>query len=323
MCGFGNVSYAVLTRKPPVYAKDRHGRLGNLMQDLLSLPCPTPRPCSDRACCNNLRGTPIALSTDTHSDVNIRGDLDARQGDIDTSGDVIIAGSILGNLTIRAGGNVEVNGHIDRSQILARGNVIIGGHLKGSRVRAGGRLVVGGEPETRVVDGGEAFAVGGVELRGDVGPSGTAPAAIGLLPDPETTVRLDKAGESLAFVENEMMRIMRTLGLKTLTKDGVEELFRVTPHNKRKFLIEILKQMDQLTRLREQLMVKQGEQRAVAAAHLSGIDLRVLGSVLEGVQVRIGDAVHNVTEVLRSPVFRLTDEAVHWRLDTDSAAGNV
>lgn len=78
------------------------------------------------------------MATDTHSAINIRGDLDATHGDIDTPGDVIIAGSILGNLTIRAGGNVVVNGQIDGSQILARGNVTIGGRLEGSRVRTGG-----------------------------------------------------------------------------------------------------------------------------------------------------------------------------------------
>jgi hypothetical protein len=39
--------------------------------------------------------------------------------------------------------------------------------------------------------------------------------------------------------------------------------------------------------------------------------------------VRVGDAVHSVTDVLRSPVFRLTDEAVHWRLDAAAAPGNV
>jgi len=178
-------------------------------------------------------------------------------------------------------------------------------------------------PAARIVDGGDAFTVEGVELRGDVGPSATTSVTIGLLANPETAARLSKAEESIAFVDNEMLRIMRTLGLKTVTKTGVEGLFRVTPHSKRKFLIEILKQLDQLTRLREQLVGKRGEQRVLAAEHFSGIDLRVISSVLEGVQVRVGDAVHSVTDVLRSPVFRLTDEAVHWRLDAAAAPGNV
>ena len=254
------------------------------------------------------------MATDTHTDVCIRGDIEPTHGDIDTSGNVIIAGSVPGGLTIRAGGNVEVQGHIDGTQILARGNVTIGGRLGGGRVRAGGCLTVGSEPATRIVDGGEAFAVGSVELRGEVGPSSTTPATIGLLADPETTARLGKAEEGLAFIENEMVRILRTLGLQTVTKSGVEELFRVTPHNKRKFLIEILKQLDQLTRSREQLVSKRGTYQRHADEHLSGIHLRVLGSVLEGVQVRIGDAVHNVTEVLHAPGFHMADDAVHWRL---------
>lgn len=115
---------------------------------------------------------------------------------------------------------------------------------------------------------------------------------------------------------------MRTLDLQTLTKSSIEDLFRLTPHNKRKFLIEILKQLDQLTRMREQLVDKREKQRILAADHLSRINLRVLGSVLEGVQIRIGEAVHNVTKTLRAPVFRLADNAVHWRLDVATAGGN-
>lgn len=260
------------------------------------------------------------MAEGTHSHVRIRGDLDDAHGDIDTAGGVTIAGSVRGRHAIRAGGDVEVQGHVAAgARIFARGNITIGGRLEGGRLRAGGHLRVGTGSAAPVVEGGEAFAVGGVVLRGDVGPSESASAAIGLLADPEITARLGKAQDGLTFVENEMVRILRTLSLKTVAKRDIEELFRSTPQSKRKFLIEILKQLHQLTRLRQELTSKRAEQRRRADEHLTGLDLRVLGSVLEGVQVRIGEAVHNVTEVLRAPVFRLADEAVQWHLDAGNA----
>jgi hypothetical protein len=83
---------------------------------------------------------------------------------------------------VRIRGDVEVQGHVAAgARIFARGNITIGGRLDGGRLRAGGRLRVGTGSATRVVEGGEAFAVGGVVLRGDVGPSETASAAIGHL----------------------------------------------------------------------------------------------------------------------------------------------
>ena len=264
----------------------------------------------------------MAKRTPNH--VRIRGDLDDSHGDIDTAGGVVIAGSVRGRHAIRAGGDVEVQGHVAAgARIFARGNITIGGRLEGGRLRAGGRLHVGTGSATRIVEGGEAFAVGGVVLGGDVGPSETASAAIGLLADPETTARLGKAQDGLTFVENEMVRILRTLSIKTVAKRDIEELFRSTPQSKRKFLIEILKQLHRLTRLRQELTTKRSQQSRRADEHLSGLDLRVLGLVLEGVQVRIGEAVHDVTEVLRAPVFHLADQAVQWHVDAATAAAAV
>jgi uncharacterized protein (DUF342 family) len=260
------------------------------------------------------------LTTRTPQEIHIQGDL---HDDISASGNVTIGGSVRGS-TVRSGGNVKIRGHVgDGARISARGNISIDGCLEGGQIRAGGKLAMGSDIQARTINGGEALAVYGLALRGDVGPSTTDSTTVGLLADPQTEARLEKSAEGLGFVENEMVRILRTLGLQTVANSDIEELFRTTPHNKRRFLIELLKQLHQLTRLREQLVGKRNDQQRRATQHLAGIDLQVLGSVLAGVQVRLGDAVHEVTDILRHPVFRLSDNVVHWHLDTTNVAGEA
>ena len=283
-------------------------------------------------------------TADSSPALRIDGDVDDRGGSIDTDRDVRVTGSVRANLGVRTEGSVavgadveagaEVNaggdvavcggivgarvvamggvraGHIRDGEVMARGEVAAG-RVDGARVRAGARLVVdnGGN-----ITGGEAYAVAGLEVGGTVGALSGQETVVGLMADPDAAARLAKVREGLAFCEADIMRIMRTLGLRTVSKAEIQVMFQRTPPSKRKFAIGILKQLNQLVKVREELQEKGAQHEARRDQVLRDGEIRILGTAYAGVHIRIGEADRVLSEALDRPIFSLTDHGIQTRI---------
>jgi len=79
------------------------------------------------------------------SDVfNIPGDIDLHVGNIDFVGDLIVTGTIISGLIVKATGNIEVHGTVDASTLIAGKDIILKSGMQGTgkgQLRAGGNIV--------------------------------------------------------------------------------------------------------------------------------------------------------------------------------------
>lgn len=79
----------------------------------------------------------------------IRGDVNVSVGNIDTIGDVIVNGDVLGGFSVKATGNVVVKGMIEGATIVAKENIQIGMGINGENT---GFLKAGGEIRSRYIE---------------------------------------------------------------------------------------------------------------------------------------------------------------------------
>ncbi len=245
--------------------------------------------------------------------LHVSGDIDADHGDIDAAGDLVIQGSVTAACSIRAAGQVTIHGGLTAGvRLSSRADIHVEGTTAGAQIRAGGLLSLGSNPATDALVGGDARAVNGVTVHGALRtpPQDTL---VGILADPATSARLEKAQEGRNFVENEIGRILRTLELPTVSETAIRDLFQRTPMQKRKFLIEILKQLRRFVGLRQQLVEKHDAQHALGRQHLASKFVSIVGSVHQGVRVAIGQHEMTADAQIDNPTFYLEGDAVQWR----------
>jgi uncharacterized protein (DUF342 family) len=268
--------------------------------------------------------------------LQVDGDLDDRFGPIDTGGAVRIAGGVRPNLSLSAGGSVEIGiqaqgdvtilgeavgpdtrvvsqagltiACVRDAEVVARGDVDAGRVAGRSRLTAGGRLVVreGGLPK------GEASATRGISIAGPAGSPGTEGPLVVISRDPEIRTRLDKVHEGLDFCEKDIGRILRTLGMRSVSRAEVEAMFQRTPTAKRKFVLQILKHLEQLAALKEDLVARQSACTRESDTLLADARIEVTGVAYSGTRLRIGEQHLDLGQNLEAPVFRLDPSGIRW-----------
>jgi uncharacterized protein (DUF342 family) len=271
----------------------------------------------------------------------VEGDLDGRRGPIDTGQSVRITGSV--RVEVRAAGDVEVEGQVEEgarieaggqvavrggilgrhtrvvahrgvragriegAEVVARGDVRVAGPVVRARVRASGGLVV----EEGDLLGGEARAVTRIAVAGAIGASSGESTVAEIVADPEAQARLARVEEGLQVCERDIGRILRALGVAALTPAEVQAAVGRMSAAKRRFAIEILKQLQQLLQVREQLRAKgqlhqQRLDQTLAQARISA------ARVFRGTSVRLGGRGLDLGDALEAPVFYLTEEGIRW-----------
>ncbi|MCC7261721.1 MAG: DUF342 domain-containing protein [Candidatus Latescibacteria bacterium] len=274
----------------------------------------------------------------------VEGDLDGRSGPLDTEQGVHITGSVRADLALRTAGDLEVEGQveagarieaggqvkvrggilgrdtrivahggvragrIEAAEVVARGDVVVAGYVRHARVRASGGVVV----EQGGLLGGEIRAVTHVAIGGAVGaPSGEG-TLIDIVADPEAAARLAKVEEGLQLCERDIGRILRALGAAAVRAGEIEAAVGRLSAGKRKFAIEILKQLQQLMQLREQLLSKRQVYQQHGAQTLSQARVSAAGRVFQGTCIRLGGRRLDLSAPLDAPVFYLTEEGIRW-----------
>jgi len=273
----------------------------------------------------------------------VEGDLDGRRGPIDTAQSVRITGSVRAALVVLAGGDVEVEGQVEEgarieaggqvavrgailgrhtqvvayrgvragrieaAEVVARGDVLVVGPVLHARVRASGGLVLEGGD----LLGGEARAVTRITVGGAIGAPSGEPTVAEIVADPEAEARLGRVEEGLQVCERDIGRILRALGVGALAPVEIQAAVGRMSAAKRKFAIEILKQLQQLVQLRQQLQAKkqlhqQRLDQTLAQARISA------ARAFRGTSVRLGGRGLDLGDALETPVFHLTEEGVRW-----------
>ncbi len=264
------------------------------------------------------------------SDVYVRGSVRAG-GTIETDGDIAVEGSVEGGAVIQSQENVVIEkgiiGHGTR--VVAQGSVsarfvhgstvitagdVTSTHLMNATVRARNLVVndVEGDAKAGSIVGGQTLATGKVEASRAGSPT-SEQTRIAIINDPELQAQMTKLDKGLEFCRTNILRILRTLGVREIDAVKLKELIDKAPPEKRKPLIKILTQLKQLvdtrdksTKRRQTLAEEQEELFAEA-------EICIRGLVHADVQVQIGErAFSPKDDITVGAVFERTAKGISW-----------
>ncbi len=245
-------------------------------------------------------------SVEAGGDIDVGGAV-AAGAVLSSRGDVVVADGIVGATTqVFALGQLQAR-HIDQSQARAGGDIAVGGSLARAQVRSGARLKVDG-----AIVGGEAYAATRVQAA-SVGDSSGERTVVGIVADLETEARLVKVREGLEFCKTDILRIFRTLDLQTISQEQIAALMARTPVGKRKYVIDILKKLNQLVPLRQKLVAKEAGLLQQHTQALEEAEIEVSGKIYAGTQIRFGETELDITRDLDGPRFCLIDAGIVQR----------
>lgn len=286
-------------------------------------------------------------------------EVDAQTGPVDVDMDVRVTGSVQSGSTIKAGGSITVEGHVgskvslqaqgdiivakgisgedtsifcrgslqtkflQNCAVIARGDILVGSYVLNSKVRCGGGVVVrpgGGERGGSII-GGEVYAARGIEVRRLGAPSAVATVA-GIAYDPEVTARLTKFRQTLEVYDANILRILRTLGLKNVDVTRIKLMVGQATSAKRVYLVENVKKLTELVQLKDKLFNAQESLKKQAGISSEGARITVGGTAYAGVQIRIDNFVYRLDQQIEQPSFFKGAEAVLYQVpDNGSADG--
>jgi hypothetical protein len=230
---------------------------------------------------------------------------------LEAQGDILIAKGVSGESTrIVCQGCLETK-FIQESAVLAQGHILVGSYILHARVRAGGRLKVctGGGPRGGSIVGGEVHAALGIEARFVGSPSGE-PTLVGVGPDPELLERLDKLRRVVDFCDASILRLLRTLGLKTLEVGRIKDLVAQATPARRGYLLDLVRRLTELAQTREQALKTTENLQGQMADAAAESRVEVSGTAFAEVQVHINGMHHHVTSSLEHPVFSRGREGI-------------
>ena len=242
----------------------------------------------------------------TDGDLHISGSVSAGST-IKAQGKIVVGGEVEPGATITASGDIQVsrgiNGEttkvvtlssltcyfIRNSAVVAVGDISVGYYLSNARVKAGGVLSVGKTSNERggSVVGGTNFATGGV-IATTVGSQGSNRTTIGLVASPETEARLSKMRRKIDFCQTEIQRIVRTLGLRQLSKIYLVRLIQKTPAQEKKFVRGLIEKLLKLVESKKELNKQHDTLTKKADQAYAGLRVMVREMLYAGVLIRIG-----------------------------------
>jgi uncharacterized protein (DUF342 family) len=270
----------------------------------------------------------------------VKGNVNIKTGNIIFLGTVLIDGSVEDGFSVKAAGNIEVNGTVEKAELDAEGDIIVHQGITGKStgfIRAGrsiwarfienavvesGNMVVVSDgivnsqvdASKRIIcQGKRAHIVGGrlratdeinAKLIGSPTSGTETICEVGF--DPKSKEQLDRMAEEKAAAEKEMEELQ--LNLQTLI--NIKKQQKSLPEDKEAYMQEL---QDRRQILTEQLEHIQEETERIEAI-LEGLENRgrvsASGKVYPGVKIVIRDAKEDVRNEYKAVTFIIEDGLV-------------
>jgi uncharacterized protein (DUF342 family) len=282
--------------------------------------------------------------------VQIYGDVDYDLGSIEAGKDVHISGSVRPGFSVRAGGSIAIGGGIEsgasinayedvivsqgivgdttqivalgnvqarfvqNSAVMARGDVVINSYLLNARVRAGGQLTVrpGKDKNSGSIISGQVYAATGITAR-HVGSATTAHTLVGIGTAPDISARLHKTNKTVEFIQANIQRAFRTLGLRGIDGAQLKELLARTPRHQQQPIIHVLRKLKSLMRARDKSLQIRRQLEEQSTRAIANAEIQITGTAFADVHLQIGDEHLILEENLQRPVFFLSEEGIELR----------
>jgi len=270
----------------------------------------------------------------------VNGDVGVKTGNITLFGTVIVNGNVEAGFAIKASGNIEVKGTVEKAQLEADGDIIVHQGITGksqgiihagktiwakfienSRVEAGNMVVVSDGIINSQVDankkiicrGKRASIVGGrlratEEINAKVlgSPTSGTETTCEVGVDPQSKMRLETLQEKKAEIEKQCTELERNL--QTLI--NIKKQRKVLPEAKEAAMMEM---SEKINMLKIDLM-KNAEESAKIQEYLNSIKINskvsVSSRVYPGVRIIIRDAVNIIKNDYKAVTFILEDNLI-------------
>jgi uncharacterized protein (DUF342 family) len=263
----------------------------------------------------------------------VQGSIDESVGDLDFPGDIIILRNVKGGRTVKAGGNIEVNGDVGDAVLIAESDISIKGDFKGD---GQGRLQAGGNIYLRTIENQAAEAKQSIRISrecvnaqlnagesifltfNEVGASGGHLQAgwgvtAEILGDRKKTLTLVEVkstegfGPELRKIENEITEVeekLRALGTEIKSLNNLKESDIGRKHDIAAKLRNALKDhhkgRQQLSQLNANL--EQARKRQTALGKRGTVDVKT--RTFPGVVIQVGDSKLELKEPKGEVEFR-------------------
>ena len=283
--------------------------------------------------------------------LNVTGDVDYTTGNIETTADVIIEGSVKPGFKVKTAGSVVVGGVVESGGIvqagrdvvvaggilgektrivaqggleakfvqngvvLVQGDVFIGSYVYNANLRSGGSIVVnfaGEKQRAGSIIGGQVVAAKGLEAS-RLGSASTDRTVIGIRGSPRAEQQLAQARKAVHQFDEVIVRILRSLGIPKVTMQLLRRCIARAPREKRPRLAELIKKLQEVVKKREEAASTQLEVAREIANDLQKSTVQVLLEVYPDVIIKIGNAIENVPEKMTRQTFFRGEEGISWR----------
>lgn len=267
----------------------------------------------------------------------VPGDVDTSTGNIKFNGKVVVKGNVKSGFSVDADGDIEVNGVVESSTLIAKGNIILNRGVQGNNqayLECSGNLIARyienstikclGNIEADcilhsnvvaglniIVSGKKSLIVGGhirsgEEIRAKIIGShmGTATnLEVGI--DPNERIKYEEINEEIGEIEKNLSNLKKTIQLLTkLEKES--NLSR----NKKEILIKSIKTNEYLQD-KHSILSEEKEALEFKMQNLSRGKIHVSGIMYPGTKITILNAVRHVyDEISNSTLYRKEGEVV-------------
>ena len=265
--------------------------------------------------------------------LQIQTDVNMTVGNIDFNGDVVVNGSVISGMTIKAAGSIQVFGNVEAATLEAGGSIVLHRGIQGggngvlkanasivSRFIERSRVICAGNitadsilhsnvscAETLLCKGKRGLIVGGnvragaaitaVNIGSDVAV--TTRVEVGVAPETrERIIELDSEIKRLNIELEKCAQLARNLGNVNL--DSVKR-------------VQLRMQTTQMKRENEEALESATEERAQLSQLIEEASrgtVNVRGEVLPGTIISIGAATYTITSPIQYAAFRLVNKQV-------------
>ena len=223
---------------------------------------------------------------------------------IDASRDVLIGGTVEHGAQITVNGNLEVKGgiigektevtvlgdlqagFIQNAKVVVKGNLQVKEYIYDATVRVVGDINVGPGSGKRggSIVGGVVCGSGNLTVKSSSSPS-NVPTTIALEPPPHLLAKLLRLKKETRKYDSSILKIMRTLDLRTINSNEIKELLAKQSPERRELYVKILGQLSDMIKY---------QQRAEQAKLELG---RTLKKVMESVSIQVSETCYGNTKV--------------------------
>ncbi|MGN0151362.1 MAG: FapA family protein [Wujia sp.] len=265
---------------------------------------------------------------------NVAADVDASTGDIDYEGNVMIPGTVKTGFTVRAKGDIQVNGVVEGATLIAGGNIVIKRGVQGmgkgelsadgdicaqffesANVKVKGDVIAGSILHSNIVSGGKVVVSGrkGFIVGGEIYCENYVEVnSIGNKMETQTTIKIG--------VKPELYNEMKTLVNEVKDINGIADeissylnVYKEKLKKGAKLSPENLKQIKtynaKLEEIAEERNTKNNRLRELKAEldRCKDGNVKVLGNTYRGVSIFISNCCYSVKDKDTHSLYKIVD----------------